>query len=63
MDVYPAQGRLQLVVDACCQPTGLGQLNQAFEALKERLRPEGLFDPAQAAAARPGLARGHRHLG
>ena len=46
VDVYPAQGRLQLVVDLL-QPTGLGQLNQAFEALKARLLAEGLFDPAR----------------
>ena len=46
VDVYPAQGRLQLVVDLL-QPTGLGQLNQAFEALKARLAAEGLFDPAR----------------
>jgi exodeoxyribonuclease VII large subunit len=46
VDVYPAQGRLQLVVDLL-QPAGLGQLNQAFEALKARLAAEGLFDPAR----------------
>ena len=46
VDVYPAQGRLQLVVDVL-QAAGLGQLNQAFEALKARLAAEGLFDPAR----------------
>lgn len=46
VDVYPAQGRLQLVVDLL-QAAGLGQLHQAFEALKARLAAEGLFDQAR----------------
>lgn len=46
VDIYPAQGRLQLVVDLL-QPAGVGQLHQAFEALKARLAVEGLFDEAR----------------
>ncbi len=46
VDIYPAQGRLQLVVDLL-HPAGVGQLHQAFEALKARLAVEGLFDEAR----------------
>ncbi len=46
VDVFPQQGKLQLYVDLL-QPSGLGQLNLAFEALKRRLADEGLFDAAR----------------
>lgn len=46
VDVFPQQGKLQLYVDLL-QPSGLGQLNLAFEALKQRLAAEGLFDVAR----------------
>ena len=56
VDVFPQQGKLQLYVDLL-QPSGLGQLNLAFEALKQRLAAEGLFD---AARKRPLPARPQR---
>ncbi|MGK2904868.1 MAG: exodeoxyribonuclease VII large subunit [Desulfuromonadales bacterium] len=40
--VYAARGEMQLVVDSLTQG-GQGQLQAAFEALKERLAGEGLF--------------------
>lgn len=43
VSVYAAQGRYQLYVDHL-QPAGLGELHARFEALRERLRAEGLFD-------------------
>lgn len=49
VDVFPQQGKLQLYVDLL-QPSGLGQLNLAFEALKQRLAAEGLFDAARKRA-------------
>lgn len=44
--VYPARGRLQLVVDQL-EPLGIGALQLAFEQLKARLAAEGLFDAAR----------------
>jgi len=41
--VYEPRGEYQLVVDYL-EPLGLGALAQAFEALKQRLLAEGLFD-------------------
>ena len=43
VSVYAPQGRYQLYVDRL-QPAGLGDLHARFEALRERLRAEGLFD-------------------
>ena len=40
--VYEARGDYQLIVDYL-EPTGLGALAQAFEALKTRLAAEGLL--------------------
>jgi len=40
--VYVARGEMQLVVDTMIN-SGQGQLQQAFEALKEKLAAEGLF--------------------
>jgi len=42
--VYEPRGAYQLVAEAL-EPAGLGELQLLFEALKERLRTEGLFDP------------------
>jgi len=41
--VWPPQGTYQLYVNDM-QPSGIGALHQAFEALKARLQAEGLFD-------------------
>ncbi len=43
--VYPRDGAYQLYVDRLL-PEGMGDLALAFEQLKEKLRREGLFDPA-----------------
>ncbi len=43
LTVYEVRGEYQLVVDYI-EPKGVGALMAAFEALKERLRVEGLFD-------------------
>lgn len=41
--VWPPQGAYQFYVEEMV-PSGLGALHQAFEALKEKLKTEGLFD-------------------
>ena len=41
--VYPPRGNYQLDVEQI-QPLGLGELQQAFERLKQKLDAEGLFD-------------------
>jgi exodeoxyribonuclease VII large subunit len=41
--VYPPRGNYQLDVDQI-QPMGLGELQRAFERLKQKLDAEGLFD-------------------
>ena len=46
ISVYVARGQYQMVVDAV-EPKGKGALQLAFEQLKEKLRAEGLFDPAR----------------
>ena len=46
IDVYPPRGSYQLNVDQV-EPKGKGALQLAFEQLKEKLRAEGLFDPAR----------------
>lgn len=43
IQIYPPHGRYQLIVRTLRQ-AGLGQLQQAFEKLKMRLKEEGLFD-------------------
>lgn len=43
--VYPRDGAYQLYVDRLL-PEGVGDLALAFEQLKEKLRKQGLFDPA-----------------
>lgn len=43
ISVYEAQGKYQLIVRTA-QEKGVGELQARFEALKEKLRAEGLFD-------------------
>jgi exodeoxyribonuclease VII large subunit len=45
LTVYPPRGNYQLDVDQI-QPLGLGELQLAFERLKQKLDAEGLFDAA-----------------
>jgi exodeoxyribonuclease VII large subunit len=45
LDVYPPHGKYQLIIDRI-QPKGIGELQLAFQQLKEKLQKEGLFDPA-----------------
>jgi len=42
--LYEPRGDFQLLVDTL-EPAGQGALQQAFEALKQKLSQEGLFDP------------------
>jgi exodeoxyribonuclease VII large subunit len=42
--VYPPRGNYQIDVDQI-QPLGLGELQVAFDRLKQKLAAEGLFDP------------------
>ncbi|MGH9488899.1 MAG: exodeoxyribonuclease VII large subunit [Terriglobales bacterium] len=46
ISLYETRGDLQLYVERL-EPRGAGGLQAAFEELKERLRLEGLFDPAR----------------
>ncbi|MBN2206083.1 MAG: exodeoxyribonuclease VII large subunit [Candidatus Aminicenantes bacterium] len=46
LSVYEPRGEYQLYAEAI-QPKGKGALQLAFEQLKEKLRAEGLFDPAR----------------
>jgi len=46
VSVYEQRGQMQLVAEAM-EPVGAGSLQLAFEQLKERLKAEGLFDPAR----------------
>lgn len=46
VSVYAQRGQLQLVGEAI-EPVGAGSLQLAFEQLKEKLKLEGLFDPAR----------------
>jgi exodeoxyribonuclease VII large subunit len=43
--VYEPRGEYQLILDYI-EPKGIGALQLAFEQLKEKLKREGLFDPA-----------------
>ena len=45
ISLYEPRGDYQLIADAML-PAGAGALQQAFEALKNALHKEGLFDPA-----------------
>jgi len=44
ISVYPRSGQYQLIAERM-QPVGEGELQAAFQALKERLQNEGLFAP------------------
>jgi len=58
MSIYPAQGQVQLYVDAM-RPAGEGALYQEFLRLRAQLEAEGLFDPSHK---RP-LPRLPKHIG
>lgn len=58
MNIYPAQGQVQLYVDAL-RPAGEGALYQEFLRLRAQLEAEGLFDPSHK---RP-LPRLPKHIG
>ena len=45
VSLYPERGEFQLIVQYM-EEAGAGALRRAFDALKNRLRAEGLFDPA-----------------
>lgn len=47
--VYEPRGNYQIVCDMM-EPVGAGALQKAFEQLKEKLKKEGLFDPAKKRA-------------
>lgn len=47
--MYPAQGKYQLIVSTL-EPVGAGQLMREFEALKQKLSAEGLFDDSRKRA-------------
>ena len=49
LDVYPARGELQLIVESM-QRDGVGALYEQFLRLKARLEAEGLFDAARRRA-------------
>ncbi len=44
--VYPPRGQYQIIVNQL-HPAGVGELQVAFEQLKERLRQEGLFEESR----------------
>ena len=46
VSVYEQRGQMQLVGETM-EPVGAGSLQLAFEQLKEKLKTEGLFDPAR----------------
>jgi exodeoxyribonuclease VII large subunit len=56
--LYENRGDYQIVVEHL-EPAGLGELQQAFEALKLKLQSEGLFDPAR----KKPLPATPRHIG
>ncbi len=49
VSIYEARGEFQLVIDHA-EPAGEGLLRQRFEALKNKLAAEGLFDEARKRA-------------
>ncbi|MGP8173920.1 MAG: exodeoxyribonuclease VII large subunit [Terracidiphilus sp.] len=46
VSVYELRGQMQLVAETM-EPVGAGSLQLAFEQLKEKLKAEGLFEPAR----------------
>lgn len=56
--LYENRGDYQIIVEHL-EPAGLGELQQAFEALKRKLQSEGLFDPTRKKA----IPATPRHLG
>ncbi|RUL81581.1 exodeoxyribonuclease VII large subunit, partial [Tautonia sociabilis] len=56
LDVYPPQGAYQLIVRKI-EPEGIGPLELAFRQLCDRLRAEGLFNPARKRPLPPYPAR------
>jgi exodeoxyribonuclease VII large subunit len=46
VSVYESRGQLQLIAETL-EPRGAGALQIAFEQLRDRLKTEGLFDPAR----------------
>ena len=58
MSIYPAQGQVQLYVDAL-RPAGEGAHYQEFLRLRAQLEAEGLFDPSHKRA----LPRLPKHIG
>ena len=51
ISVYPPRGSYQIVVDSI-EPVGAGSLQAAYEALKQKLFAEGLFDEKRKRALR-----------
>ncbi len=49
VSLYEGRGEFQLIVEHI-EPVGAGALQAAFEALKNRLQGEGLFDPERKQA-------------
>lgn len=49
VDFYAKSGKLSLIVSTM-QPVGVGKLHMLLEALKAKLKAEGLFDPAHKQA-------------
>ncbi len=47
IDFYAPRGNLQLIVHAMTPEGGVGELYRRFEALKQQLQAEGLFDAAR----------------
>ncbi|MDO6562819.1 exodeoxyribonuclease VII large subunit [Amphritea sp. 1_MG-2023] len=45
VSLYPGRGDYQLICDYM-EESGVGSLQQAYEALKQKLQQQGLFDPA-----------------
>jgi exodeoxyribonuclease VII large subunit len=46
ISVYESRGQLQLIAETV-EPRGAGALQLAFEQLRDKLKAEGLFDPAR----------------
>ena len=46
ISTYEVRGEYQMIVEVL-EPVGLGNLQLAFDQLKEKLQKEGLFDPAR----------------